>query len=455
MARRVLVVDDELNMLSLFRRILTEEGYEMESAATGHDALRMLEDSGFDLVISDLEVPGVDGMKLLKHVRQACPDVPFIVVTGYGTVESAVAAMKDGAHDYITKPFEREELKIVIRKAMERRELFVEVTRLRSEQDAQFSFESIIGKSKKMQDIFSMTRRIADSASTVLIQGESGTGKELFAKAIHRSSPRKNKPFLAVNASGLPESLLESELFGHVKGAFTGAIRSKKGLFEEADGGTLFLDEIGDVALALQAKLLRVLQEREVKPVGSNEVRKVDVRVIAATNRELTEAVREKGFREDLYYRLAVITLHIPPLRDRTEDLSLLVEHFIKKYATLNHKDIQSVSREVMERLLKHGWKGNVRELENVIERAVIISDNKEVGIESLPPEFQPEIGRLTVPEFGSGPLAEVVERATRLVERQAIVKALSDVRGNKSEACRRLQISRGTLYNKIRTHGL
>ncbi len=453
--KQILVTDDEPNMRTLFQRMLGNEGFQVTTAANAEDALQLLEQREFDLIISDLTLPRMNGLGLLKQAKVLHPYTPFIVVTGFGTVETAVEAMRQGAYDYIQKPFQWEMIQIVIRRALEQGELSKEVRRLRDSAQFESSFENIIGKSRKMQELFRLARRVAESSSTALIQGESGTGKELMARAIHNISPRRDQPFIAINAAGLPESLLESELFGHVKGAFTGAIRTKKGLFEEASGGTLFLDEIGDISLSMQSKLLRVLQEKEIKPVGSNEVKKIDVRVIAATNRDLKEAVKEKGFREDLYYRIAVITLSLPPLRDRREDIPMLADHFMKKYSTLNNKAGKTVHPQAMKLLLEHVWKGNVRELENVIERAVIISDAPEITPAVLPSELiTPEGGSL--PRGSENlPLRDLITQTTNLVEREALLRTLERVRWNKSKACKILGISRGALYNKIRLHGI
>ncbi len=453
--KQILVTDDEPNMRTLFQRMLGNEGFAVTTAGTAEEALTLLEQREFDLIISDLTLPRMNGLALLKHAKVLHPLTPFIVVTGFGTVETAVEAMKQGAYDYIQKPFQWEMIQIVIRRGLEQGELSREVRRLRDSAATEGSFENIIGKSRKMQELFRLARRVAESSSTALVAGESGTGKELLARAIHNVSPRKNQPFIAINAAGLPESLLESELFGHVKGAFTGAIRTKKGLFEEASGGSLFLDEIGDISLSMQSKLLRVLQEKEIKPVGSNETKKIDVRVLAATNRDLKQAVKEKGFREDLYYRIAVITLSLPPLRDRREDIPSLVEHFLKKYGTLNNKTVKGVHPQAMKLLLEHGWKGNVRELENVIERAVIISDAPEITPAALPSDLVgPEAASL--PRSSENmPLRELIAQTTMMVEREALLRTLDRVRWNKSKACKILGISRGALYNKIRLHGI
>lgn len=454
MAYRILVIDDEINMLNLLKRILSKEGYEVTTCPTAEEALEKLGQKVYDLIVADLVLPGMNGIELLKTVKKDWPNTPFILITAFASVESAVEAMKIGAYDYIAKPFQTEEIKITIKKAIEQQELSSELQRLRSEVRVQYGFQNIIGRSKKMLSLYNLITKVADSMSTILLQGESGTGKELFAKAIHYNSSRRDKPFVAVECSVLPETLLESELFGHTKGAFTGAIRAKKGLFEQANGGTIFLDEIGDISLAMQSKLLRVLQEREIRPVGSNEIIKIDVRVIAATNTELKKAVNAKTFREDLYYRIAVIPISIPPLRERKEDISLLVDHFIKKYCQINNKNIKTISPRVLSLLSDYNWPGNVRELENVIERAVLISETNEITVDCLPIEIQLSKAALIDSQPG-GSLKDKLAKAKEEIELQALKLALKKHNGNKSLAAKELGISRGSLYNKIREYNL
>ncbi len=444
----ILVVDDEANMLALFKKVLGKEGYRVDTAESGKEALRLLAREEFDLVISDLKMPGLDGLDLLKRVKSQTPQLPFIVLTAFGTVDSAVAAMKEGAYDYLTKPANNEEIKIVVRKALELYRLTQEVERLRGQVETDSDFKNIIGRSRKMRSLFRLIRLVANSNTTILINGESGTGKELIARGIHYSSPRRDRTFVAIDCGALPETLLESELFGHVRGSFTGAINNKKGLFEEADGGTLLLDEIGDTTLAFQSKLLRVLQEGEIRPVGSNKSIKVDVRVIAATNRDLRERVENKSFREDLYYRLAVVPVQIPPLRDRKEDIPLLVDHFLKKYCDQNNISLKQISPQIMKILIDYPWRGNVRELENVIERAVLMSPGPKVKMEAL---FLEQ----TTDEEVINPLRETTHSATEMVEREKIAVALKKARGNRTKTARLLGISRATLYNKLRQYGL
>jgi DNA-binding NtrC family response regulator len=451
---RILVIDDEINMLNLLKKILSKEGYEVTTCPTAEEALEQLGRKVYDLIVADLVLPGINGIELLKTVKKDMPTIPFILITAFASIESAVEAMKMGAFDYLAKPFQTEELKITIRKAIEQQELSSELQRLRTEVRGQYRFQNIIGRSKKMLSLYNLITKVADSMSTILLQGESGTGKELFAKAIHYNSSRVDKPFVAVECSVLPETLLESELFGHTKGAFTGAIRAKKGLFEQAHGGTIFLDEIGDISLAMQSKLLRVLQEREIRPVGSNEIIKVDVRVIAATNTELKEAVKARTFREDLFYRIAVIPISIPPLRERKEDIPLLVEHFISKYCRINNKNIKTISPKTLSLLTDYNWPGNVRELENVIERAILISERDEIGVDCLPSEVQMPKTVLINSQSG-GSFEEKLAKAKEEIELQFIKLALKKHNGNKSLAAKELGMSRGSLYNKIKNHNL
>jgi DNA-binding NtrC family response regulator len=449
---RILVIDDEENMLELFSRILKKEGYNVTTALNAEGALDIFREKVFDLIIADLALPGMNGVELLKRVKEEEPDIPFILITAYGTVESAVEAMKLGAFDYIPKPFQTEELKIVIEKALKEYQLGEELRRLRKEIRSKYSFDNIVGRSKKMATIFDLITRVAGSNSTVLIQGESGTGKELIARAIHYNSLRRDKPFVAIDCSILPETLLESELFGHVRGAFTGAFKGKKGLFEQATEGTIFLDEISNISPPTQSKLLRVIQEREIKPIGSNDTVKVDVRIIAATNRDLKKLVASGSFREDLYYRIAVIPLEIPPLRERKEDIPLLVSHFSEKYARENRKPVKQISAKALALLTEYDWPGNVRELENVIERAVLISDTEEIDETFLPFEVR-SLKEESSPSRLS--LKGEIHRVKGGVEIEAIKKALAISGGNKTLTAKKLGISRSSLYNKLKEYGI
>jgi DNA-binding NtrC family response regulator len=450
---KILVVDDEPNMLKLFEKVLAKEGYTVRTAASGSQALRCLKEETFGLIISDLVMPIIGGMDLMKVVKTKHPDIPFIVITAYGTIGSAVEAMKAGAFDYVTKPFQKDHILVVVSKALKYCRLHDEVRRLRQELEIRDGKKKIVGKSKAMEGVFKLIGKIADSQATVLIRGESGTGKELIAQAIYNLSGRRQAPFVAVDCSVLPEHLLLSELFGHVKGAFTGAIRDKEGLFSTANGGTIFLDEIGTIAPAVQLSLLRVLQEKEIKPVGSVAKKKVDVRVLAATNEDLEKAMKEGRFRKDLYYRLAVVTVAVPPLRDRIDDVGPLTHHFMRKYAKMYHKNVSDMAPGAMRILVGHLWPGNVRELENVMERAVLLSPGPLIEEASL----SIPSGRTSLSKVGMDykPLKMATQALTRKGEREAIVAALKDSRGNKSKAAKLLGISRTSLYNKIGQLGI
>jgi DNA-binding NtrC family response regulator len=445
---RILVVGDEENMRALFENIIRTEGYQVAWASTGEEAIALFEEERFDLVVSDLKMPGMDGFDLLKKIKEISPGIPFIFLTALGTIGSAVAAMKEGVFDYLTKPVNIDEVKLVIKKALGLHHITEEVAQLRARVEINKDFKEIIGRSPKMRALFRMIKLVSISNATILIYGESGTGKELIARAVHYNSPRHNCPFITIDCGALPETLLESELFGHAKGSFTGAIQNKKGLFEEANGGTLLLDEIGDTTLAFQSKLLRVVQEGEIRPVGSNKSIKVDVRLLVATNKDLRKLVKMKTFREDLYYRLAVVPVVIPSLKERKEDIPLLVDHFIKKFSDQNHLPPKRISPQVMKILIDYPWPGNVRMLENVIERAVLISPGPEIQLNTLFNDQAPE--ERTLP-----PLREMTDSAIQVVERENIAEAMRKANGNRSQAARLLEISRSTLYNKLRQYGL
>jgi len=388
--RNVLVVDDEEAMRHLLAVILKERGYEVRTVANGEDALKELAARDYDLVLSDVRMPRMDGLALLRKALEARPDLTFIVMSAYGTHDTAIEAMKAGAYDYVSKPFKPDEVVLVLRKAEERERLARENRRLRTELAAGYRFENLVGGSPAMQDVIRQVRKVAPLKATVLLTGESGTGKELVARAVHELSPRASFPFVAVNCGAIPADLIESELFGHVRGAFTDASRDKKGLAAEADGGTLFLDEIGELPPQLQVKLLRFLQEEEVRRVGDTRAEKVDVRVVAATARDLGRAVKEGQFREDLFYRLNVVGIRLPPLRERREDIAPLVRHFLVKYRSLRpDAPLSGVSPAAMEALGAYRWPGNVRELEHVVERAVVLAEGSELGEEDLPDELR------------------------------------------------------------------
>lgn len=444
---RILVVDDEPNMQGLFKKILGKEGYDVVTAFSGEEAVKKLETEWFDLLISDLKMPGMNGLDLLKKVKHLTPTLPCIMLTAHGTIDSAVAAMKEGANDYLTKPVNIDEIKIVVKRVLENYRLIREVEHLRGKMGLESGPNTIIGRSKPMKDLYRLLERVANSHTTILIYGESGTGKELVARSIHQQSPRRDRPFVTIDCGTLHETLLESELFGHVRGSFTGAISNKKGLFEDAHGGTLLLDEIGDTTSAFQSKLLRVLQESEIRPVGGNKTITVDVRVIAATNKDLKKSVEEKTFREDLYYRLAVVPVVIPPLRHRKEDIPLLVDHFLKKNCERGHLEPKRISAKAMRLLTEAPWPGNVRELENVIERAVLLSPDAEITPEAL--FIDPAI------EDSKNPLHQVIRTTTEIVEKEKIAEATQRAQGNRSRAAKLLGISRATLYNKLKRYNL
>ncbi len=439
----ILLIDDDDSLRRVMEFSLAEAGHTVQTAASGEDGLRLFEKGAFDAVITDITMPGMSGMEVLAKVHKRVPTLPVIVITAYGTIESAVEAMKQGAFDYITKPFNRDELRLTLEKAIKMRRLEQENVELRAEVTDRYRFESIIGSSEKMKEVLNLAGRVAASDANVLITGESGTGKELLAKGVHFNSQRANGPFVAVNCAAIPEALIESELFGHVKGSFTGAVRDKEGKFELADGGTLFLDEIGDLRIDLQAKILRALQEREVDRVGGGKPVSVDVRVIAATNKDIERAVKEGAFREDLYYRLNVITLFIPPLRERKEDIPLLVNHFLKKFIrdTDVHMDASALAA-----LTAYGWPGNVRELENVIERALVLKRGPLITREELPEKLKKE--KMGVEDI----ILNVPEQGISLeeLEKSLIIKALKKHKGNQTRAAEFLGITRPTLIYRM-----
>ncbi len=445
---KILVVDDEVNTQALFQRILAKEGYQVEAVSSGEEALNLLETDSFALLITDLRMADLNGIELVRKAKMLSPSLPCIVLTAYGSIESAVTAVKEGAYDYLTKPADNEEIKLTVRKALEHHRLTREVDCLRSQLVVASEFSNMVGRSKPMRDLFRLIKLVANSHSTILIQGESGTGKELVARSIHQLSPRADRPFVAVDCGALPQTLLETELFGHVRGAFTGAVSQKKGLFEEAHGGTIFLDEIGDTTPAMQSKLLRVLQENEVRPVGSNKPIKVDVRVISATNKDLRQEVEKMNFRDDLYYRLAIVPIVLPPLRQRREDIPLLAQHFIERYCRLDGLKAKIMSAKALKTLLEHTWPGNVRELENVIERSVLLSPGPEISPDVL---FQGP----AADEKSQEPLRRARKQALENFEKEKIKDALQKARGKRTQAAKLLGISRATLYNKLKLYQL
>ncbi len=434
---RILVVDDETAMRQSLKDWLMEDDYEVDLAASGEDAISMARDRSWDIILLDLKMPGMDGLETMSRLKKMIPETEILMMTAYGSIDTAVQAMKEGAFDYLVKPFDPDEIDMLIKKIVAHKELVLENILLRKKLAERHQYDEIIGKSDAMQGVFDLISRVARADSTVLITGESGTGKELIAQAIHGNSNRCYMPFIAVSCGALPDSLLESELFGYVKGAFTGAENSKKGRFEMANKGTLFLDEIGDISLKTQVDLLRVLQQRELMRLGSEEVIKVDVRILAATNRDLQKAIKENRFREDLYYRLNVISIHVPPLRERKEDIPLLVKAFIEKYCLELNKEVVKIAPSALKLLLGYDWPGNVRELENVIERALVIGSGKEIVQEDLPfsrKEIEPY-------EF---------PKSLKMMEKMHIERILGESDWNISRAARELGIDRQTLYNKI-----
>ncbi|WP_455379468.1 sigma-54-dependent transcriptional regulator [Petrachloros mirabilis] len=441
----ILVVDDDADMREMILDMLKDRGHQVTIAGSGLDALRMLGEEDYAVVLTDLRMKGMQGMELLTEIKRNYPDINVILMTAFGSVETAVEAMKHGASDYLTKPVKKEELVRVIERVVREAALRREVNRLRKEVHKEYSFHQILGKSKPMQAVFDLIKRVADSPTNVLITGESGTGKELVAKAIHFNSDRKDAPFIPVNCAAIPEQLLESELFGHMRGSFTDAKMDKRGLFEEAQKGTLFLDEISELPLMLQAKLLRAIQEKEIRRVGANKPVPVDVRIIAATNLNLGEEVKAKRFRDDLYYRLNVIEIKLPPLRDRREDIPLLVEAFLRKCGETRGKVVKGVSESALAMLLDYSWPGNVRELENVIERAVTLSRGEKIAPDDLPPSVQGARGDRRV-------LDEAAEKTLPLheLEKEYIKKILEKMGGNKYQAAQTLGIDRKTLYRKL-----
>jgi two-component system response regulator PilR (NtrC family) len=446
----ILIVDDEEVLQDVLAALVREEGHEAVVARTGEEALTLLEREEVDLVLLDLMLPGLSGMEVLRQLREQDPDLVVVVITAFSSIEGAIDAMKQGAFHYIPKPFKNEEVRLTIRKGLERRQLKAENRALKEQLHGRFGFDRIIGKSKPIQQVFDLIRLAAPSKSNILILGDSGTGKELVAKAIHHNSKRRNGPFVTVNSGSMPADLLESNLFGHVKGSFTGAISNKKGLFELANGGSIFFDEIGNIPLETQAKLLRVIQEKEFMRLGGVDVLKADVRIIAATNANLEELVERGAFREDLYYRLNVITIHLPPLRKRAEDIPLIANHFLSTYARENEKSIHEISPTAMQLLMDYHWPGNVRELENAIERAVVLSTGGVLDVDLLPQTVrQPAELQLPLATLPSNGLS--LKDAVSAYERQLIVKALQASGGVQKKAAELLNVKPTTLHEMMK----
>ncbi|OYZ24362.1 MAG: hypothetical protein B7Y39_01515 [Bdellovibrio sp. 28-41-41] len=445
---KVAIVDDDKDMGHVVAELLSDEGYLVSQYTSAAEALVKFKTDLPHILITDHKMKEIDGLMFLKKIQTDHPAIVSIMMTAFGSIETAIEAMKLGAYQYIIKPFKNEEMKLLVKRASERVSLKQENATLKKELNKTFTLDSIVGKSPAITAVFELVKVVAPASASVLISGESGSGKELVARALHSSSPRKNKPFIAINCTAIPEHLLESELFGHVKGSFTGAIADKKGLFEEANHGTLFLDEIGDMSLQLQAKLLRVLQDRQIRAVGSNTLKDIDVRIIAATHRDLKIMAKDGKFREDLFYRLNVVPIRVPPLRERIEDIPILVDTFIKKFAARNGSAVYAATPEAMSVLMAHPWPGNVRELENVIERAIVLSPGKliekNVVLGSALEEAQQNIEQL---HADRPTLEKLEERYIKLV--------MSEVKHRKDEAAQILGISRRTLYRKERTYGM
>ncbi len=453
---KILVVDDEKSMCEFLEIMLKKEGYDVTSTTSGKKALELLDNNLYSMVFTDVKMPGVDGFEVLRKTKEASPDTVVLMITAYGSPEGAVTAIKEGAYDYITKPFRVEEVKLTIKKSLERNDLIKENIRLRQEVEERYKFWNLIGKSPKMQRVYELVEKVSQTKANVLITGQSGTGKELVAKAIHYNSARKDRSFITLNCGAIPENLLESELFGHMKGSFTGAIANKRGLLEMAEGGTLFMDEIGELPLPLQVKLLRVIQEREFKRVGGTEDIKVDVRIISASNQDLQQKVAQGVFREDLFYRLNVIQIKLPPLRERKEDIILLTNHFIRKYSAETGKEVEGIAPEALELLLSYDFDGNVRELENIIERSITLETsptiterhirsylNERMISKSMPPSLE-------IPEEGMD-LNKVVED----LEKAFILKALEHTGGVKKKAAEVLGMNFRAMRYKLAKYDL
>ena len=460
--KQVLIVDDEPNLRKILSAQLSRDGYDVMTAEDGEQGLAMLKEHHIDLVITDLKMPKVDGMTLLRRALEEEPELPIILITAHGTIDTAVEALKSGAFDFVTKPFDKDEVRQIVGKALKTRELRgADATSVPTGRGVRFG---IIGDSAGITDLYAVLARVADTPTTALITGESGTGKELVARALHEHSSRKDKPFIKVNCAAIPKELIESELFGYERGAFTGAVSSKPGRFELANGGTLFLDEIGEIPIEMQVKLLRALQESEFERVGGIKTIRVDVRLVAATNRDLKKLIAGGSFREDLFYRLNVVPIRLPALRERTSDIPLLVEHFLGKFNERLKKKVEGAETEAMETLVAYPWPGNIRELENVIERAVLFCDTAKLRASDLPPEIRgiPAMANVPLPEAdlqaalaGEGGLKEHVKVAMSRLERELVSRALQQTTGNVTHAARLLKISRKGLQLKMKELGL
>ena len=447
----ILIIDDEDAQRNILKGYLEKKGYKIYSASSGNEGINLVHNNLIDIVLSDYKMPDITGLEVLEEVKKINPEVSFVILTAYGTIENAVKAMALGAFNYILKPVDLDELDLTMERIIENKNLRSEIHLLKSQLHEKYKFESFISYSPKMEEMLSVASRAADSKATILINGESGTGKEVLAKSIHFISPRKDKPFIAVNIPALPETLLESELFGHEKGAFTGAEKTKKGRFELADKGTIFLDEIGDIPINLQVKLLRVLQEHQIERLGSTENINIDVRIIAATHQNLENKIKDGSFREDLYYRLNIVSINIPPLRDRKEDIIPLTEYFTEKYCKENSRQKLDLSKEAIDLLMKYSFPGNVRELENIIERAVVLSRNEIITVDDFPNTVKGYKAENEIQEKEKGNMVEQVEA----LEKKLIFDALKEANGNQSLAGRMLGITERNLRYKMQKYGI
>ncbi|MBW4057036.1 MAG: sigma-54-dependent Fis family transcriptional regulator [Proteobacteria bacterium] len=452
MKQRILIIDDDTSLRRVLEYNLQEEGYEVQSAASGEEGLFVFGNFLPHLVISDMKMPGMDGLMVLNSIKERSPETLVIIITAFGAVNVAVEAMKAGAYDYITKPFNRDELRLTVKKALQFNGLAEENKRLKSELSDKSDFRTIVGSSKEMEKIFDVIRKVADTEAAVLITGESGTGKELVARSIHANSSRRNAPFVAINCAAIPRDLLESELFGHVKGAFTGAVKDKTGKFQLAEGGTLFLDEVGDLPVELQPKLLRALQEKEVEPVGGTDIQKLDVRIVSATNLDIDKAIADGIFREDLYYRLSVIPILLPPLRDRRNDIPLLIKYFCAKHGS----DKVSFDKKAFETMVLYRWPGNVRELENAVERLLIMRSSDVINCDDLPDKIRSG-GVDTTATCSSGSIINLPDEGYSLekLEREVVVQALERNQWNQTAASRFLHIPRHTLVYRMEKYDI
>ncbi len=448
---KILIVDDDESMRFFLAEAMKKEGYSFDVATNGKEALAKLGEGRFQIILMDIKMPQMNGFLALDKIKAMDPDLLVILMTAYGSQKVALEAIQKGAYDYFTKPFDLDEMRVVIKRAMEKCRLQMKVSELKSKLEAEYGLGVMIGTGPAMQQVFDLIAKVATNNDvTVLITGESGTGKELVARAIHARSERRNGPFVTVNCCAIPENLLEAELFGHEKGAFTGAYHQRHGKFELAHQGTIFFDEIGDMSLSMQTKILRVLQEKEIEPIGGRGPVKVDLRLLAATHRNLKKAVEEGVFREDLYFRLNVVNIHLPPLRERKDDLKVLADHFIKKYSQKFQKAVQGLTEEAHRLLLSYHWPGNVRELENIIQRAIVLSEGTELSDQMIRGFLKLETEHET---FGS--LKEKVGKTSYEIEKRAILETLSETGGRREETAKRLKISRKNLYNKMKKYGL